>query len=181
MVLAIVGMPGSGKSEVASLLKEKNFPIIRFGDETDRGLQEQGLPPTEENERIYRENLRQTYGMEIYAVKALPKIHDALTKNNAVVLDGLYSWEEYRYLQKQFPQLEVIAIVAKPQVRYKRLSGRSHRPLSEAEGRQRDIDEIEKLNKGGPIAIADYIIENNGTTGELKEKIEALLQQLHIS
>lgn len=180
LVLAIVGMPGSGKTEVANLLKEKGLPLVRFGDETDRGLKELGLPYTPENERMYREKIRKELGMAAYAIKAKPAIEKILKEKNVVVLDGLYSWEEYIFLEKDFEELKLICVFSEASIRYERLAKRPIRPVSIEEARKRDIDEIEKLNKGGPIAIADYFIENNGTIKELEQKIEALLQRLGI-
>lgn len=177
-ILALVGMSGAGKTVVANLLAKHGFPFVRFGDETDKGLEEKGLALTEENERHWRQQLRENLGMAAYAIKAKSRIEEMLRTYNVVVLDGLYSWEEYTFLKKEFPTLELICVFAEPQIRYERLVKRKIRPLSIREARQRDIDEIERLNKGGPIAIADYLLENNGTHEELKGKIDALLQQV---
>lgn len=181
LLLAVVGMPGAGKSEVVNLLKEKGFPAVRFGDETDRGLTEVKLPLTEDNERIYREKLRKTLGMAAYAIAAKPKIDKLIGKNKVILLDGLYSWEEYIYLRKHFPTLVVICVFANSQIRHSRLLKRQIRPLTLKDARKRDIDEIEKLNKGGPIAAADYFVDNNDTKEELKKKINALLQNLSLA
>ena len=51
-VIAIVGMSGSGKSEVAHFLERKGFRRIRFGDLTDREIIRRGLPLNEANERV---------------------------------------------------------------------------------------------------------------------------------
>lgn len=180
-ILAIVGMPGAGKTQLASYLAEKGLPFVRFGDETDRALKEKGLPLTEEHEREYRERIRHELGMATYAITAKPKIVEALRKSHAIIVDGLYSWEEYIFLKKEFPKLALICVFAEPPIRYVRLQKRPIRPLSQGQTRQRDIDEIEKLSKGGPIAIADYFIENNGTLKELKEKTDALLKRIGIA
>lgn len=179
-ILAIVGMPGSGKTEVVSILQEKGLPFVRLGEETDQGLREKGLPLTEENERAYREKLRNEFGMAAYAIAAKPKIETVLKEHDVLVLDGLYSWEEYVFLKKEYPALALVCLFAEPEIRYERLKDREVRPLSRQEARQRDIDEIEKLNKGGPIAIADYFIDNNETIDTLKKNIEALLQRLKL-
>lgn len=180
-ILAIVGMPGAGKTELASYLADKGLPFVRFGDETDRALKEKGLPLTEEHEREYRERIRRELGMAAYAMTAKSKIVEARGKSHTVIIDGLYSWEEYTFLKKEFVDLALICVFAEPSIRYKRLQKREVRPLSEKEARQRDIDEIENLSKSGPIAIADYFIENNETLDKLKEKTDALLQRLGIA
>lgn len=178
-IIALVGMPGAGKSEAANILTTKNIPFVRFGELTDEALHEKGLPLTPENERQVREQFRKDLGMAAYAIKAKPKIEAALTDHDTVALDGLYSWEEYILLKKQFPQLLLIHIFAEPSVRYSRLAKREIRPISPEEARNRDIVEIENLNKGGPIAIADYLIENNDDSMiHLQTKLEELLVRL---
>lgn len=175
MILAIVGMAGAGKSEAAAYLASKGYPVLRFGDETDTGVKEQGLALNEANERKYRENLRKELGMAAYAIKIEPRIKEALNKSQIVILDGLYSWEEYVYLQPRFPELKLVAIYARPEVRYARLNERAVRPLAPQQAHARDIAEIEKLHKAGPIAIADYLVDNNGNLNHLYKQIDEIL------
>lgn len=159
-LIAIVGMPGAGKSLVADFFRKKGIPVLRFGDQTDIGLKELGLALTEKNERWYREHIRKELGMAAMAIKIEPRILAAAKDNATVVLDGLYSWEEYTYLVKKFPHIQLLCVWAPPEVRYERLSKRPIRPLTREEARERDIAEIENLNKGGPIAMADVLILN---------------------
>ncbi|PJC66522.1 dephospho-CoA kinase [Candidatus Beckwithbacteria bacterium CG_4_9_14_0_2_um_filter_47_11] len=170
-------MAGAGKSEACRYLAAKGFPVLRFGDETDRGLRLQGLSLKEENERKYRENLRQELGMAAYAIKIEPRIREKLFHPGVecVVLDGLYSWEEYVYLQPKFPGLKLIVIYARPQVRYRRLAVRAVRQLTPRQARARDIAEIEVSHKAGPIAIADYLVDNNGSLDQLHYQLDHLL------
>jgi len=179
IILAFVGMPGSGKSEAVSYLQKKEIPFVRFGKLTDEGVKAMGLSLTPENERLFREKIRKELGMAAYAIKAEPKIKSLLETNNVIAIDGLYSWEEYLFLKKLFPNLFLIHIFAEPQKRYERLAKRPIRPVPREKARERDITELEKLNKGGPIAIADYLIENNGDDiEELYGKIELVLNKL---
>lgn len=177
-LLAIVGMPGSGKSVASEFFQSQGAYILRFGDQTDIGLKEQGLPLNEENERRYREQIRKDLGMAAMAIKIEPRIRDVQKDHTFIVLDGLYSWEEYLYLKEKFGQLKLLCIYASPSIRYQRLSGRKIRPLTEVEARSRDIAEIEHLNKGGPIAISDYCITNNEQTDAFTKKLQALISTL---
>lgn len=181
LVLAFVGMPGAGKSEASLYLAQKNIPFVRFGQLTDEGLKEMGLSINPQNERMYREKIRTELGMAAYAIKAKPKIDQLLKEHDVVALDGLYSWEEYTFLKEEFPNLILVHIFAEPTKRYKRLSERKVRPVPTDECRPRDIAEIENLNKGGPIAMADYIIENNSDDmNNLYSAIDALLVRLGV-
>jgi dephospho-CoA kinase len=177
-VVAIVGMAGAGKSEVARLFEEKGFTRIRFGDVTDEKIKELDIELNEENERQIREQLRQRYGMAAYARLNLPKIDLAL-KRSPVVIDGLYSWEEYLLLKDYYGEdFSVIAVWASPRTRHNRLSARAVRPLTMEEAASRDRAEIEKLNKSGPIAIADFTILNESSLENLKKEVEKIAQTI---
>jgi dephospho-CoA kinase len=179
-------MCGSGKSIACDTLKELNWFYVRFGQITIDKLKEGGEAITPENEQRIRENLRKKYGMGAYALLSLPRLEDSLNQGN-VVIDGLYSWSEYKILKARFnEQLQVIHIYASPGTRYQRLAERSHtiddkehrmRKLSPEEARKRDYAEIENIEKGGPIAMADYTIINEESFLHLKEKIVELATQ----
>jgi dephospho-CoA kinase len=177
-LIAIVGMTGAGKSELALLFEEKGWTKIRFGDITEEVIVKNGLIVNEENEKKTRESLRKEYGMDAYAKLNLPKLQDAIKLNN-VVIDGLYSYEEYLYLKEKLgSELLVFAIYAPPEVRYERLVDREIRPLTKEQGRNRDKSEILNLNKGAPIAMADYTLLNVGTLFDLKNKFDEFIEWL---
>ena len=177
-VVAIVGMTGSGKSEVARFFSDRGYATVRFGDITDAAVREKGLPFTEENERPVRENIRKEHGMAAYAKLSVPRIDNAL-KTSKVVVDGLYSWEEYIYLKDYYnDKFFIIAVWASPEDRYRRLTGRKVRPLSLKEAVGRDRAEIENLNKGGPIAMADFTMLNTGSMSDLKKQVERIIARL---
>jgi dephospho-CoA kinase len=174
-VVAIVGMAGAGKSEVARLFEKAGFMRIRFGDVTDEELRKRGQELNEENERRVREMLRQEHGMAVYAKLNLPRIEAALA-NSDVVVDGLYSWEEYLFLKEHYDDsLCLVAVWSSPATRYARLDGRSTRPLTPDEATARDRVEIENLHKGGPIAVADYTIINESSLEDLIEQTERII------
>jgi dephospho-CoA kinase len=177
-VVAIVGMAGAGKSEVARVFEEAGYVRIRFGDITDQELKRRGLAVNEANERNIRESLRKEYGMAAYAILNLPVTEDAMKKSN-VVIDGLYSWEEYTTLKQRLnDDFDVVAVCAPPKVRYTRLAARPVRPLKSEEAKGRDSTEIEHLNKGGPIAMADFMIINGSSLEELREKTREIIREL---
>lgn len=160
-IIAIVGMCGSGKSIATDYYENLGFKKVYFGGVTLEKMKECGLEINEKNERYMRELLRSKYGMGAYATILLPKIEE-YSKNGNVILDGLYSWDEYKILKDKFGnKLCVLAIVVDKACRYDRLSTRSIRSLNTEEAIGRDISEIENLSKGGPIAFADYYILNN--------------------
>ena len=171
-IVAIVGMAGAGKSEVAGLFETNGFIKIRFGDVTDEEIKKRGLKLNEANERRIRELLRKEHGMSAYAVLNLSKIDLAL-KRSEVVIDGLYSWEEYTFLRSHYGNgFCVIAVWASPKTRYARLAARANRPLTGEEAASRDKAEVEKLAKSGPIAMADFTILNESSLMTLEKEVK---------
>jgi dephospho-CoA kinase len=182
LLLGIVGMPGAGKTSVAEYLKSKCFPSVRLGSIVTSEVLRRSLPLTPENERAIREEFRAQHGMDVMAQKSLPDIHALMERSPVVVIDGLYSFAEYKLFNEQFgDSLVLIAVAASRLVRYRRLECRSDRPLSVSQAKERDFREIETLEKGGPIAIADYTLINDGTPAELNAKVDELLRNLRIA
>ena len=177
-VVSIVGMAGSGKSEVAQMFRKNGFITVRFGDLTDEEVKKRGLELNEENERRVRELLRKEHGMDAYAKLNLPRIESGL-KSSDVVVDGLYSWEEYSFLRNQYGEdFVVVAVWSSPAMRYSRLTGRSVRGRTTEEAASRDRAEIENLNKGGPIAMADFTIINESSMADLEKEAERIISRL---
>jgi len=177
-VVSIVGMAGSGKSEVSRVFEENGFIRIRFGDVTDAEIKKRGLELNEENEHYIRELLRKEHGMAAYARLNQPRIDSAL-KHSDVVVDGLYSWEEYTFLKTHYGRnLYVIAVWSSPETRHARLTSRANRRLTIEEAVSRDRAEIEDINKGGPIAMAGFTIINESSLEDLKREAERIITKL---
>jgi dephospho-CoA kinase len=186
LVFCIAGMCGAGKSVVSDFFIRHGFQYVRFGQITMDELKKRNLPINEENERRIREELRETYGMGAFALLNIEKI-ESLLHNGHVVADGLYSFAEYKILkEKMGDHCKVIAVYAPPSIRYARLAERKleagdtagkNRPLSYEESKSRDYREIEKSDKGGPIAMADYTIMNTRDLPYLYSQLEEILHE----
>ncbi len=175
-VVAIVGMPGSGKSILSTHMKTLGFPVIRFGGIIIDEVKGRGLEITPRNEQIVREELRERLGMDACAQIAMPQIKSEMSNHQLVVIDGLYSYSEYSTLKQEFGSgLIVVAVFTPKRLRYRRLSLRLDRPLTEEEAERRDYLEIERLEKGGPIALADFTLVNDGTSEKLIQQMEIVL------
>jgi dephospho-CoA kinase len=180
--LALVGMPGSGKSLCAEHLERQGYYKYRFGQIVVDEVMRRELDLTPQNERLVREDLRAQDGMNAIAKRALPQLQQALREHDGIIIDGLYGFGEYKLLKSAFgTAMIVVAIVAPRPLRYQRLAARPERPLTPAEARERDYREIEHLEKGGPIAIADYTLLNDGDPEALLEAMDALIEKLGMS
>ena len=189
-LICLVGMAGSGKSEVADhLMKKKDFGFVRFGQITLDKIKDMGVMPTEALEKKIREGMRKKHGMAAYAILNIPKF-DKLLKVGDVIGDGLYSWEEYLVLKEKYKEkFIVIATYAPPSMRYDRLEGRGKkhgedkdlrfRGFTKEEAASRDKSEIENLHKAGPITMADYTVKNTSTLKKLHNQADEIMEEIY--
>ena len=178
-IIVVVGMCGVGKTVACDYLESLGLDRIYFGAITFEKLQEEGLETNPDNERMMRERLRKEGGMGVFATLNLPKLEKLVKKNN-VVVESLYSWDELKIVQEKFKeQVITVSIVADKELRYSRLAKRDVRPFSKEDAIKRDITEIENIAKAGPIAYADYFVDNNGTIEEFHQRIDDLLEKVN--
>lgn len=181
-LLAIVGMAGAGKSVIIDYLTDRGIPKSYFGGMNLKEMTKRGIEITPENEKIFRKQIREEEGNDWVARQVIAEVNDLIAAGQKrIVLDGLYSWTEYKTLKKEFPgdQLTVIAVVSPRHLRYERLAARPVRPFDHQAARERDYHEIETIEKGGPIAIADYFILNDGSIDDLHTQLKSILSEIN--
>ena len=178
-IVAFVGLTGSGKSEAVKYVVSKNIPRVYFGGVILNAMKNAGIDWTEPNERQFREEIRAREGKDFVVKQIIKEIHDlAAAGQHRIVADGLYTWTEYKALKHEFSRkLSVVAVVAPKRLRHHRLTTRPIRPLTVEEANSRDWAEIENLEKGGPIAIADYFLHNDGDVAALHKAVDALAHE----
>lgn len=182
-VITLVGMPGAGKSYCVEWLESKGIPSVYFGGVTLDEVKARGLEVNEQNEKLVREDIRAKEGNGAYAKRMIQKISNLADEGSQVITaDGLYSWTEYKEFKSSFAgRALIIAITAPRMLRHQRLANRPVRPLTEEEVSSREYAEIENLEKGGPIANADYTVVNDGTQEQMLEKLQTILIQEEIT
>ena len=181
-ILAIVGMSGSGKSVVVDYLTAKKYPKVYFGGMIYKEMEKRGIERTEdgESEKNFREMIRETEGKDWVVRQVIEETKDLIRAGQKrIILDGVYSWTEYKALKHEFPQcLTFVAVVVDKKLRYKRVADRTERAFDSAAIRERDRSEIENLEKGGPIVAADYYILNNGSVEDLEKRTDDILKEI---
>lgn len=176
-VLFLVGMPGAGKSTCVQHLEAKGIPSVYFGglvvEETKR---RNNGETSEALEKIVREEFRAKDGMAALALRIIPKIDELLAAHDVVVADGLYSWTEYKVIKEHYCDKALVVAVSTPRhIRHERLARRPVRPLTKEQVIAREYAEIENIEKGGPIANADYTLTNNQDPAALLQDLDNLL------
>lgn len=181
-IIAIVGLPGVGKTEAADHFKSRKVPVIHFGKIVTDEVQKRYGAQKEEYHKVVREELRRVNGMEAMAKLNLDKIKKALVKNNIVVIDGLRSWDEYEYLTKVLTDTEVhiVALYADKNLRYARLGSRLQDRPNHG-GKERDFNELFGANMGPTIAFADFLVKNNFSKEEFLDKLNEVYDTVYFT
>ncbi len=179
IIIAVVGLIGSGKTEATQKFIEHGFFRVGYNDRVYEEVERRGLQRIEKDERAVREEMRRQEGMGVMARRSIPFVEEAIRAGKNVVIESLYSWDEYKLTKEKFgDNFRVLAIFAPPDLRYRRLAKREVRPLTSEEARSRDYAEIENIEKAGPIAMADWTIQNIGTKEEFIASVEALIDTI---
>ncbi len=181
-IIAIVGMSGSGKSVLVDHLTSKGYPKVYFGGMIYKEMEKRGIERTEdgESEKKFREEIREKEGKDWVVNQVIAESKDLIDAGQKrIILDGVYSWTEYKILKRKFPKcLTFIAVVVDKNIRYDRVAKRPGRAFDGKAIRERDRSEIENLEKGGPIAAADYYILNNGTVDDATAALDKILKEI---
>lgn len=171
-IIALVGLPGVGKTDAANFFKQKGLISISFGEVINEYIEKHNLPHIEKIHKKVRLELREKYGMAALAIMNEKKIKKILKNNMILVIDGLRSWEEYLYLKKALPEVKIylLGIYADKHLRWNRLFKRSER--NKLYGEERDLDELIGINMAPTIAYADFLVKNNFSLEDYHDKLE---------
>lgn len=176
-VIGIVGLPGSGKSEAATVARELGLPVVTMGDIVRQETEERGLDPAADHGRV-AQALREEEGLAAIADRALPAIREARSDSDAVVIDGIRSGVEVERFEDAFgKEFTLVAITAPDDLRAERLAVRNRDSGAEAGGETlADRDERE-LGFGlrEAMADADVEIENASSLAAYREAVSDLL------
>jgi dephospho-CoA kinase len=174
LVLGLTGMPGSGKSVVVKVASAMGYDCVAMGDVVREEAKKRGLDPTPENIGRVMLQLRHMEGTGAIATRSIPKIEKA--EKQRVIVDGIRSLPEVEEFRKQFKRFNLIAIHSSPETRFRRLYNRRRSddtPDWEV-FHERDMREL-SVGLGGAIALAEYVIVNEGPISRVKAEIKTVL------
>ncbi|MGA7368254.1 MAG: AAA family ATPase [Nitrososphaeraceae archaeon] len=174
VIICLTGMPGAGKSTVASSLKEKGFLVITMGDVIREEAIRLNLDLNDTNLGRLMVQLREEFGPGAVAELVVKKIDSTLMSNRnggntVLIVDGIRSIAEVTVLNR-VGRVRLLAIHASSRVRFVHLKerGRTDAPLAQSDFMERERRELD-VGISEVIALADEVISNNRLTiGELK-------------
>lgn len=178
-IIAVVGLPGSGKSQAVSILKKKGIPVVSLGSPINEYIDKMRLEHKEPVHDKVRQEFRDKYGMEAMVYLNKDSIKNALDGSFTLIIDGVRSFEEYLFLKKEFPKVKIyiLALFANKVLRYKRISRRTSR--NKLYGEERDINELIGLNMAPTIASADFAVDNNGSLEKLELQLVNIYRKIY--
>ena len=175
-VIGTVGLAGSGKGEFANVAREADIPVVTMGDVIRAACRDRGLDPAEHHGRVATA-LREENGPAAIAEASLPHIEAALDGSETVVVDGIRSAVEVDTFERRFDEaFTLVSIEAPFETRAERVEERG-RDTSDGDGdalRARDAREM-GFGLGEAMERADVRIENTGTLGAFRARVEEVL------
>lgn len=188
MIIGVVGKIAAGKTTVAKFFEEKGFCRVSCSDPlidllTHNVSDYSWIPelpekaePTRDRLIEFGKYLKDKYGGDILIRLAVDKKRHC--KN--IVIDGVRSIEEVETIKRLGGK--VIYVEARPEVRYERLRKRGaekDKVIQSFEDFLRMDEEEEKLYHTTKLKeVADYVIVNEGTLEDLREKVEEIIGEL---
>ncbi|MFX1601251.1 MAG: AAA family ATPase [Promethearchaeota archaeon] len=171
-VLAICGLPGSGKTTAIEAIEDLGI-IVSMGDVVRNEVKQRNLEPSGNNIGRIAKELREKSGPAIIAEKCVDLIK---SKNEEIVfVDGVRSLSEVNIFRRYW-KFPIIAIIVDEEKRFKYLfeRNRSDDPKSLKDLKERDKREIE-FGLDRVLENADYKILNNSSIEDLKKKTREIV------
>jgi len=173
-IIIVTGLIGSGKGEVARHISKKyKYTLLDHSKILANVLRELDRPVTREEKR----KLRLERGNDFTAEMIVKEIREkGLDK---VVIGSVRRPEEYTLTKREFPETKLIVVKASDEVRFERSLKRKQyvdTPETLEAFRVADDREDEIFNFTETFKHADFVIENNGTLGELRKKIDKVME-----
>ncbi|MFH1773467.1 MAG: AAA family ATPase [Methanobacteriota archaeon] len=176
-IICITGMPGAGKNEVARFFEERGISIVRMGDVVREEAERRGCRITPENLGKISAGLREEFGEEEIARRCFEQIEKI--KCDILVIEGIRSLEEVAFFRQKFGNIYTLAVHSSQKTRFSRLKkrGRGDDTKLWKEFEERDSREL-GYGLGGAIALADFMLVNEGALEELREKVERVYERV---
>ena len=188
MILGLTGTICSGKSEIASYLKEKGFKYLTLSDLIREEAKKRNMPIEREILQDIGNELRKEQGNGYWAGIAKERIDP----KQKWVIDGIRNTgeiDELRKLQNFF----LIGVDAPREVRIIRIEKRkrvidgriysdpdSKEEFKKVESRDRGLGEPEHGQQVlNCLKKADFLVMNDTTISKLQEKIEEILTKIY--
>ena len=161
-VVAVCGMPGSGKGEFADVLLSHGIPVLSMGDMVRAEVARLGVAETPGIFGEIAANLRAEYGEDVLAVRLADAVDTLLESNEIVLIEGMRGTAERTVFEQRWnEEFYSLSVIASPDVRFLRIQSRGR-----SEDGDRAAFEVRDKRESGwgleqIMAEADFLLDNN--------------------
>ncbi len=183
MLIGITGSIGGGKGTLVNYLsKFKSFAHYSSSDLLTKILEERGEVVDRDGMNRVANELRANNPAGVPAETYKQYLLDGSPKD--AIFEALHSVPVAEFIKNKGGV--ILAITANSDARYNRIKGRGsvkdkvtkEEFIVQQQREELGSNDPNKSNIFDVIKMADYVIENNGTIKELKEKVDAILQKI---
>ena len=178
-VLAVCGMPGSGKGEFAQVFMEAGIPVRSMGDMVREEVARRELEVVPEVFGQVASDLRREFGEDVLAVRLTAAVDELLNTHSLVLIDGLRGTAEYNVFKSTWGErFQSVAIHTDKDIRFERMIARGR----SEDGGIATFEARDEREKGWGleelIDDADVLVENNDDLVQFQNQIRTWLATL---
>ena len=175
-VVAVCGLPGSGKGVFCSQAAARNIPVLSMGDVVRAEVTARGLKESPENVGRVAMQLRTIFGEDVIAERLVNEILIVLNTEPLVIIDGIRSLDEYTHFSERIDNISLLSIIASREIRKERISLRGRG--EDGGDIDFDIREARESEWGIEILIeiSDDSIANEASLEDAKERFGEWLE-----
>ena len=187
--IAVIGPIAGGKGSIGELLINRGYSQFTYRAEVQKEVLRRGLPLERAAFQDVSDSLRVEFGADILARRIAASIEQARSQGSAekAIIDGLRHPHEVQWVKDNF-RTRVIGVTAPPEIRFQRLLTRARgsdtltrEGFELSDRRDRGIGQPEYGQQGDAcLPLADFLIENTGTPGQLEQNLGEVLVSLGI-
>lgn len=175
-IIAICGMPGSGKGELNRLASAAGFAVLSMGDMIRAEAEARGLPETPDNIGQVAISLRAEFGDGILAERMLAHGDAAAKTSSLVFIEGMRGVAEAAVFRRHWSQrFSVLALDCDVETRWLRISARGRGE----DGERVDFETREQRELqwglGTLMAAAEHRISNHSDLPKLEQEFSEFL------
>lgn len=179
-VIGIVGLTGSGKTEVAKVASKFDIPCVRMGDVVWAEVKRRGLKLNEATVGAVANEFRRQDGPAAIAIRCIPLIEGRSKGKRAVVVDGIRSSAEVEEFRGAFgTRFHLLAVSASEQKRYSRIAARERADdIRSLEAfREKDAREL-SWGLSEALASPDFTLVNEGALSEHRRRAAEIIKKI---